>query len=81
MSEEQRSDLEAYNLRSKKKLVDSPAVIVVGKSEPTLAKNIPVGTKEGKLLPTTSGQQKKEVRLEGGNKKDRAKFVKCYRCP
>ena len=56
MSGEQRSDLGAYNLRSKKKLVDSPAVIVVGKSEPTLAENKPVGEEEGRLLPTTSDQ-------------------------
>ena len=42
MSGEQRSDLGAYNLRSKKKLVDSPAVIVVGKSELTIAEDIPV---------------------------------------
>ena len=69
MSGEQRSDLGAYNLRSKKELVDSPAVIVVGKSEPTLAKDRPVGKEEGRLLPTTSGQQKEEIRLEGGNKK------------
>ena len=69
MSEERQSDLGAYNLRSKKKLVDSPAVIVVGKSEPTVAKDIPVEKKEGRLLPTTSGQQKEEVRLEGGEKK------------
>ena len=41
MSEGQRSDLGAYNLSSKQKLVDSPAVIVVGKSEPTVAKDIP----------------------------------------
>ena len=33
MSEERQSDLGAYNLRSKKKLVDSPAVIVVGVSQ------------------------------------------------
>ena len=46
MSEEQRSDLGAYNLRSNKKLVDSPAVIVVGKSEPTVAKDIPVGKRK-----------------------------------
>ena len=79
MSEEQRSDLGAYNLRSKKKLVDSPAVIEVGESELTGAKDTPAEKKVGSLLPTTSGQQKEEVRLEEGNKKDRAKFVKCYR--
>ena len=48
MSEEQQSDLAAYNLRSKKKLIDSPAVIVVGESEPTVAKDRPAGKKEGR---------------------------------
>ena len=42
---------------------------MVGESEPTVAKDRPVGKKEGRLLPTTSGQQKKEVKLEGGDKK------------
>ena len=42
---------------------------MVGKSEPPVAKDIPVGKKEGRLLPTTSGQQKEEVRLERGDKK------------
>ena len=69
MSEERQSDLGAYNLRSKKKLVDEPAVIVVGKSEPTIAEDIPVEKKVGRLLPTASGQQKEEVRLEGRDKK------------
>ena len=41
MSEEQQSDLGAYNLRSNKKLIDSPAVIGVGESEPTVAKYRP----------------------------------------
>ena len=41
MSAEQQSELGAYNLRSKNKLIDSPAVIVVGGSEPTVAKDRP----------------------------------------
>ena len=69
MSAEQQSDLGAYNLRSKNKLINSPAVIVVGESEPTVAKDRPAGKKEGRLLPSTSGQQKEEVKLEGGIKK------------
>ena len=69
MSAEQQSDRGAYNLRSKNKLIDSPAVIVVGESEPTVAKDKPAGKKEGRLLPSTSGQQKEDVKLEGGDKK------------
>ena len=42
---------------------------MVGESEPTVAKDIPVGKKEGRLLPTTSGLQKEEVKLEGGDKR------------
>ena len=42
MSEEQQSDFGAYNLRSKKKLIDSPAVIEVSESELTGAKDRPV---------------------------------------
>ena len=69
MSAEQQSDLGAYNLRSKNKSIDSPAVIMVGESEPTVAKDRPAGKKEGRSLPSTSGQQKEEVKLEGGDKK------------
>ena len=69
MSAEQHSDLGAYNLRSENKLVDSPAVIVVGESEPTVAKDRPAGKKEGRLLQSTSGQQKEEVKLEIGIKR------------
>ena len=68
MSEERQSDLRAYNLRSKKKLVDSPAVIVVGKSELNIAEDIPLEKKVSGLLPTTSGQQKEEGRIEGRDK-------------
>ena len=52
---------------------------MVGKSEPTPTENKPVGKEEGKLLPTTSGQQKEEVSLEGGDKKIGPSFVECYR--
>ena len=69
MSAEEQSDRGAYNLRSKNKLIDSPAVIVVDESEPTIAKDKPAGKKEGRLLPSTSGQQKEEVKFEGGDKK------------
>ena len=69
MPAEQQSDRGAYNLRSTYKLIDSPAVIVVGELEPTFAKDRPAGKKEGRLLPSTSGQQKEEVKLEGGDKK------------
>ena len=69
MSKEQQSDLGAYNLRSKKKLIDSPAVIEVSESELTGAKDRPVEEKVSSLLPTTSGQQKIEVKLEGRDKK------------
>ena len=58
MSAEQESDHGAYNLRSKYKLIDSPAVIVVGESEPMVAKDRPTGKKKGRLLPSASGQQK-----------------------
>ena len=66
MSGEQQSDLGAYKLRSKKKLIDSPAVIEVVESELTVAKDRPAERKVGSLLPTTSSQQKEEVKLEGG---------------
>ena len=46
MSAEQQSDLGAYNLRPKNKLLYSPAVIVVGESEPTVAKERSAGKKK-----------------------------------
>ena len=69
MSAEQQSDLGAYNLCSKNKLINSPAVIVVDESEPTVAKDRPARKKEGRLLSLTRVQQKEEVKLEGGDKK------------
>ena len=47
MSGEQQSDLGAYNLRSKKKLIDSPAVIEVSESELSVAKDKPAGKEVG----------------------------------
>ena len=56
-------------MRSKSKLTNLPAATVSSGSEQTVAKDRPAGNKEGWLFPPTSGQQKDEVKLEGGDRK------------
>ena len=67
MLAEQQSDLVAYNLHTKSKLIELPAVTVVSGLEQTVAKDRPAENKEGRLLPPTSGRQKDDVKLQGGD--------------